>query len=69
MLKAMNLYLCSIQVISEEHDDSSILVPPVKINRQCSALDHVSKVEWVPSSSITVWIVSASYFIQLLINQ
>lgn len=45
-----------LKVISEEHDDSSILVSPIKVERQCPALDHISKVQWVPSDSITVWI-------------
>lgn len=44
------------QVISEEHDENNNSVEPLKVDKKCPALDKVSKLEWLASDSITVWI-------------
>ena len=45
-----------LKVISEEHDESNNSVEPMKVDKKCSAVDQTSKIEWVSSDSITVWI-------------
>ncbi len=44
------------KVISEEHDESNKSVEPIKIDKKCPAVEQTSKMEWVASDSITVWI-------------
>lgn len=45
-----------VKVISEEHDESNILVESAKFDKKCPALEQISKLEWAPNDSITIWI-------------
>ena len=44
------------KVISEEHDENNNSVEPVNFNKKCPALEQISKLEWAPNDSITIWI-------------
>ncbi|EFX80784.1 hypothetical protein DAPPUDRAFT_303919 [Daphnia pulex] len=56
MYSTLTSYFPHIKVISEEHDENNISMEPVNFNKKCPALEQISKLEWAPNDSITIWI-------------